>query len=73
MRSDQCRFAGKLLSAYTDGNVEEIKKLAQSGTVNHLDHMIIRLARKLPTGDVSALKTHASEDQEEPLDEDDLT
>ncbi|CAL9016121.1 unnamed protein product [Prunus brigantina] len=71
-RSDQCRFASKLFSAYTEGDVEEIKRLSQSSTVNNLDHMVIRLARKLPTGDVSALKTHASEEQE-PLDEDDLT
>lgn len=34
---------------------------------------IIRLARKLPTGEVSALKTEAAEEQEEPLDENDLT
>ena len=33
---------------------------------------IIRLARKLPTGEVSALKTEAAEEQE-PLDENDLT
>lgn len=71
-RSDQCHFASKLFSAYTEGDVEEIKRLSQSSTVNNLDHMVIRLARKLPTGDVSALKTHAS-DEQEPLDEDDLT
>jgi hypothetical protein len=34
---------------------------------------IIRLARKLPTGEVSAQKTDAAEEEEEPLDEDDLT
>lgn len=34
---------------------------------------IIRLARKLPTGEVTALKTEAAEEQEEPLDENDLT
>lgn len=34
---------------------------------------IIRLARKLPTGDVSALKADAAEDGEQPLDENDLT
>lgn len=34
---------------------------------------IIRLARKLPTGEVSALKTDAMKEQEEPLDENDLT
>lgn len=34
---------------------------------------IIKLARKLPTGDVSAFKTDAAKDEGEPLDEDDLT
>lgn len=34
---------------------------------------IIRLARKLPTGEVSALKTDAGGEQEEALDENDLT
>jgi hypothetical protein len=34
---------------------------------------IIRLARKLPTGDVSSLKSVTAEDDEEPLDENDLT
>lgn len=34
---------------------------------------IIKLARKLPTGDLSGLKTDDSKDQEEPLDENDLT
>ena len=33
---------------------------------------IIKLARKLPTGDVSAMKAGGT-NQEEPLDEDDLT
>lgn len=33
---------------------------------------IVKLARKLPTGDVSAFKMD-TKDQEEPLDEDDLT
>lgn len=40
-RSDQCRFASKLFSAYTEGDVEEIKRLSQSSTVNNLDHMVI--------------------------------
>lgn len=39
--------------------------------INHLQ--IIRLARKLPTGDVSALKTGTAEDDEDSLDENDLT
>lgn len=34
---------------------------------------IIRLARKLPTGDLSGLKADASKEEEEPLDENDLT
>jgi hypothetical protein len=34
---------------------------------------IIRLARKLPTGEVSALKSDGVGEQEEALDENDLT
>ncbi|KAK3034381.1 hypothetical protein RJ639_033985 [Escallonia herrerae] len=71
LTSDQCRCSSKLLSAYTMGDVEEIKHVAQSSTISHLDHMVIRLARKLPTGDVSALKANATGEEE--LDEDDLT
>ncbi|PRQ29868.1 putative NSF attachment protein [Rosa chinensis] len=71
--NDHGRCASKLLSAYTEGDIEEIKRLAQSSAVSHLDHMVIRLARKLPTGDVSGLKTNASKEQQEELDEDDLT
>ncbi|KAA8537091.1 hypothetical protein F0562_029569 [Nyssa sinensis] len=70
--SDQNRCASKLLAGYTEGDVEEIKRVAQSSTVSNLDHVIIRLARKLPTGDVSAMKSDAANGQET-LDEDDLT
>ncbi|KAF3450175.1 hypothetical protein FNV43_RR06255 [Rhamnella rubrinervis] len=73
LRSDHCHFASKLLSAYTEGDIEEIKRLAQSSTISNLDHTIIRLARKLPTGDLSGLKADASREEEEPLDENDLT
>ncbi|KAG6755579.1 hypothetical protein POTOM_041412 [Populus tomentosa] len=73
LRSDQNRCASKLLSAYTEGDIEEIKHLAQSNTVSNLDHVVIKLARKLPTGDVSALKADAAKEEEEPLDENDLT
>ncbi|POO03276.1 NSF attachment protein [Trema orientale] len=74
LNSDQGRFASRLLTAYSEGDVEEIKHLAQSSTISHLDNTIIKLARKLPTGDVSALKTDAvKEEEEEPLDENDLT
>ncbi|OMO82634.1 NSF attachment protein [Corchorus olitorius] len=69
LSSDQNRCASKLLAAYTEGDVEEIKRVAQSSTISNLDNVIIKLARKLPTGDVSASK------EEEPLDldENDLT
>ncbi|KAG6794070.1 hypothetical protein POTOM_003303 [Populus tomentosa] len=73
LRSDQNRCASKLLSAYTEGDIEEIKRVVQSSTVSNLDHVVIKLARKLPTGDVSALKTDAGKEEEEPLDENDLT
>uniref|UniRef100_A0A6M2F044 Gamma-soluble NSF attachment protein n=1 Tax=Populus davidiana TaxID=266767 RepID=A0A6M2F044_9ROSI len=73
LRSDQNRCASKLLSAYTEGDIEEIKRVVQSSTVSNLDHVVIKLARKLPTGDVSALKTDACKEEEEPLDENDLT
>lgn len=73
LRSDQNRCATKLISAYTEGDVEEIKRAAQSSTISNLDHVIIKLARKLPTGDVSALKKANAVQDEEPLDENDLT
>ncbi|KAK6118288.1 hypothetical protein DH2020_047961 [Rehmannia glutinosa] len=72
LQSDQNRAATRLLAAYTDADVEEIKRAAQSSIISNLDHVIVKLARKLPTGDVSALKSGAT-GQEDPLDEDDLT
>ncbi|KAF8740777.1 hypothetical protein HU200_013770 [Digitaria exilis] len=63
------RCAMKLLSAYEEGDAEEIKRIGQSSAFNHLDHVVIR---KLPTGDVQAIKK-AADDGEESLDEDDLT
>ncbi|KAF8408711.1 hypothetical protein HHK36_004775 [Tetracentron sinense] len=84
LRSDQNHCASKLLSAYADGDIEEIKRVAQSSTISNLDHMschsmedmdetIIRLARKLPTGDVNAFKIETTKEEEEVLDENDLT
>ncbi|XP_051125308.1 gamma-soluble NSF attachment protein isoform X2 [Andrographis paniculata] len=73
LNSDQNRAATRLLSSYTDGDVEEIKRAAQSGIISNLDHTIIKLARKLPTGDVTAFKRGAMEEQGEQFDEDDLT
>lgn len=74
LNSDQNRCAMKLLSAYEEGDAEEIKRAAQSSAVNHLDHVVIRLARKLPTGDLQAIKKElAADDGEDSLDENDLT
>lgn len=72
LNSDQSRCAIKLLSAYEEGDAEEIKRVAQSSSTSHLDHTIIRLARKLPTGDLKDIKIEAN-DEEEDLDENDLT
>ncbi|KAK8942179.1 Gamma-soluble NSF attachment protein [Platanthera guangdongensis] len=71
--SDQHRCASKLFSAYREGDVEEIQRVAQSSAVSHLDHTIIRLARKLPTGDLEGIKAGAEEDDDiETLDDEDL-
>nr|KYP55109.1 Gamma-soluble NSF attachment protein [Cajanus cajan] len=40
VRSDQNRCASKLLAAYSDGDVEEIKRIAQSSTISNLDHVV---------------------------------
>ncbi|XXG74629.1 hypothetical protein AAC387_Pa07g3302 [Persea americana] len=72
LSSDQSRCASKLLSAYLEADIEEIKRVAQSSTISNLDHVIIRLARKLPTGELTALKDETAKD-EEALDENDLT
>ncbi|GMI72234.1 gamma-soluble NSF attachment protein, GAMMA-SOLUBLE NSF ATTACHMENT PROTEIN [Hibiscus trionum] len=73
LSSDQSRCASKLLSAYREGDVEEIKRVAQSSTISNLDNVIIKLARKLPTGDVAEIKGDADKGEEETLDENDLT
>lgn len=73
LRSDHGRCASKLLGAFKDGDIEEIKRITQSSIISNLDHVIIRLARKLPMGDVNALKADTTKEEEEPLDENDLT
>ncbi|CAJ2677185.1 unnamed protein product [Trifolium pratense] len=75
LRNDHGRCASKLLAAFKDGDIEEIKRITQSSIISNLDHVIIRLARKLPMGDVNALKANSDtiKDEEEPLDENDLT
>lgn len=72
MGSDQFRVASRLLSAYREGDIEEIKRLAQSGTVSNLDHVIIRLARKLPTGELHVVRADADDEPGDELDEDSL-
>ncbi|XWS20734.1 hypothetical protein CRYUN_Cryun31cG0127900 [Craigia yunnanensis] len=72
LRSDQNHCASKLLSAYTEGDIEEIKRVTQSSSISNLDNVVIKLARKLPTGDVGAFKTDAAQ-EEETRDENDLT
>ncbi|XLS89679.1 hypothetical protein HN51_065687, partial [Arachis hypogaea] len=72
-KSDQNRCASNLLAAYSDGDIEKIKRIAQSSSISNLDHSMIRLARKLPTGDVSALKGNTGRQEDQPLDENDLT
>jgi len=46
LKSDQNRCASKLLAAYTDGDVEEIKRIAQSSGISHLDHVVSDLVHK---------------------------
>ncbi|KAI3741518.1 hypothetical protein L1987_59192 [Smallanthus sonchifolius] len=72
LSSDQSHCASKLLSAYREADVEEIKRVAKSSTISNLDHMIIRLARKLPAGELVAMEVGSLENGEA-LDEDDLT
>ncbi|RYR13320.1 hypothetical protein Ahy_B04g070380 [Arachis hypogaea] len=72
-KSDQNRCASNLLAAYSDGDIEKIKRIAQSSSISNLDHSMIRLARKLPIGDVSALKGNTGRQEDQPLDENDLT
>lgn len=40
LRTDQYRAASKLISAYTEGDVEEIKRVSQSSAISHLDHVV---------------------------------
>jgi uncharacterized membrane protein YvbJ len=41
LNSGQNRCTTKLLSAYEEGDAEEIKRIAQSSAFNHLDHVVI--------------------------------
>lgn len=73
MGSDQSRIGSRLLTAYTEGDIEEIKRVAQSNSLSSLDHVIIKLARKLPTGNLDMVKAEAAGEEGGELDEDNLT
>ncbi|CAI8585455.1 unnamed protein product [Vicia faba] len=44
LKSDHNYCASKFLAAYTNGDVDEIKNIAQSKIVSHLDHVVSGLA-----------------------------
>lgn len=43
MNSDQYRCATKLLSAYREGDTEEIERIARSSAISHLDSTVIKI------------------------------
>ncbi|MCO5608160.1 hypothetical protein L7F22_062366 [Adiantum nelumboides] len=54
--SEHFSCAFELLRAYREGDAEGIKHTVKSSNViPHLDHMIVRLAKQLPSGDVEGL------------------
>ncbi|GMY38034.1 gamma-soluble NSF attachment protein [Fagus crenata] len=53
--NDHGRCASKLLSAYSEGNIEEIKRVAQSSTISNLDH--VRRCLGMPLDALGGLKT----------------
>ncbi|KAK4399486.1 Gamma-soluble NSF attachment protein [Sesamum angolense] len=69
LNSDQNRAATRLLSAYTDGDVEEIKRAAQSSIISSLDHTITekesfadnQACKEVAYRDVTAFKRGATE------------
>eukprot|EP00243_Klebsormidium_subtile_P000372 TRINITY_DN10603_c0_g3_i1.p1 TRINITY_DN10603_c0_g3~~TRINITY_DN10603_c0_g3_i1.p1 ORF type:complete len:306 (+),score=76.39 TRINITY_DN10603_c0_g3_i1:232-1149(+) len=79
--SEQGRCASQLLDAYHDKNVDDIKYIVKdSNVIPHLDHLVVRLAKGLPTGNVIEMKKSANktlnmkdEDEELGIDEDDMT
>lgn len=69
-KSDQNHCAVQLLSAYREGRPDEIKHVVStSSVIPHLDHMVIRLAKQLPSGKVTAIVDETGHNE---LDEDDL-
>lgn len=43
LRSDHGRCASKLLGAFKDGDIEEIKRITQSSIISNLDHVVSEL------------------------------
>ncbi|KAJ7549130.1 hypothetical protein O6H91_07G041500 [Diphasiastrum complanatum] len=69
LQSEQNACAEKLLQAYREADPEEIKYVvSKSSTIQHLDHMIIRLAKQLPTGDMKAIASASGNIQDNELD-----
>lgn len=70
LNSEYNRCAEQLLAAYRQGSVEEIKHVAgKHGSIRQLDHLVVKLAQGLPTGDVKTLVSL----EDNGLKEDDLT
>ncbi|KAG0557897.1 hypothetical protein M758_11G161100 [Ceratodon purpureus] len=71
-KSDQGETAEKLLSAYGEESSDEIKHVVDSSyIIPHLDHMIVRLAKQLPKGELKTI--FPVEPSDDKLNEDDLT
>ncbi|MCO5552098.1 hypothetical protein L7F22_005608 [Adiantum nelumboides] len=69
--SEHFSCAFELFRAYREGDAEGIKHTVKSSSViPHLDHMIVRLAKQLPSGDVEGL---ASSVDNLNLEDDDFT
>eukprot|EP00246_Nothoceros_aenigmaticus_P006336 TRINITY_DN1916_c0_g2_i1.p1 TRINITY_DN1916_c0_g2~~TRINITY_DN1916_c0_g2_i1.p1 ORF type:complete len:231 (-),score=49.85 TRINITY_DN1916_c0_g2_i1:276-917(-) len=70
LNTEYSRCSEQLLQAYRQGSVEEIKHVgSKNGTIKQLDHLIVKLAQELPTGDVSSLVSL----EDDGLDDTDLT
>ncbi|CAM6090974.1 unnamed protein product [Calypogeia fissa] len=74
LNSEQNMLAENLLKAYREGDGEEIKYVVKSSKViPHLDHMIVRLAKQLPTSPMTPGVGTSNQGPSDGLDDDDLT
>lgn len=74
LNSEHSACAYELLKAYREGDVHGIKHAADNRSViPHLDHMIVRLARQLPSGDVTIFASSHEGQEDDLSDEYDLT